>query len=107
MANADMLQVEVAYALPEEQHIFALEVPAGTTAEQAVRQSGVLERFPDIDLSKQKLGIFGKLNKLNYVLRAGDRVEIYRSLIADPKEVRKQRAAEGKRMKKGGGDLGD
>ncbi len=105
MANAERLSVEVAYALPDEQHIFSLEVPVGTTAEQAVQQSGVLERFPDIDLAKQKIGIFGKLNKLDYVLRAGDRVEIYRPLIADPKEVRKQRAAQGKRMKKGGGDL--
>ena len=107
MENAERLQVEVAYALPEEQHIFTLEVPAGTTAGQAIERSGVLERFPDIDLASQKIGIFGKLNKPDYVLRAGDRVEIYRPLIADPKEVRKQRAAEGKRMKKGGGSLED
>jgi putative ubiquitin-RnfH superfamily antitoxin RatB of RatAB toxin-antitoxin module len=107
MANAELLQVEVAYALSDEQHIFALEVPPGTTAEQAIQRSGVLERFPEIDLARQKIGIFGKLNKPDYVLRAGDRVEIYRPLIADPKAVRKKRAAEGKRMKKGGGDLED
>ena len=107
MASVDTLQVEVAYALPDEQHIFALKVPPGTTAGQAIERSGVLERFPDIDLATQKIGIFGKLNKPDYVLRPGDRVEIYRSLIADPKEVRKQRAAEGKRMKKGGGELED
>lgn len=107
MASVDALQVEVAYALPDEQHIFALEVPPGTTAGQAIERSGVLERFPDIDLAAQKIGIFGKLNKPDYVLRPGDRVEIYRPLIADPKEVRKQRAAEGKRMKKGGGELED
>jgi putative ubiquitin-RnfH superfamily antitoxin RatB of RatAB toxin-antitoxin module len=99
--------VEVAYALPDQQHIFTLEVPPGTTAGQAIEQSGVLERFPDIDLARQKIGIFGKLNKPDYVLRGGDRVEIYRPLIADPKEVRKQRATEGKRMKKGGGELED
>ena len=105
MASAECLKVEVAYALPDEQTLFALEVSPGTTAEQAIQRSGVLERFPEIDLTTQKIGIFGKLNKLDYVLRAGDRVEIYRPLIADPKEVRKQRAAEGKRMKKGGGEL--
>jgi uncharacterized protein len=107
MASVDTLKVEVAYALPEEQHIFSLEVPQGTTAGQAIERSGVLERFPGIDLATQKIGIFGKLNKPDYVLRPGDRVEIYRPLIADPKEVRKQRAAEGKRMKKGGGELED
>ena len=107
MASAELLKVEVAYALPDEQFIFALEVPPGTTAEQAIQRSGVLERFPEINLASQKLGVFGKLNKPDYVLRAGDRVEIYRPLIADPKAVRKQRAAEGKRMKKGGGDLED
>lgn len=107
MASDESLKVEVAYALPDEQHIFTLEVPPGTTAGQAIELSGVLERFPDIDLGTQKIGIFGKLNKPDQVLRPGDRVEIYRPLIADPKEVRKQRAAEGKRMKKGGGDLED
>ncbi len=105
MANAELLKVEVAYAVPDDQHIFSLEVPAGTTAEEVIRRSGVLERFPEIDLATQKIGIFGKLNKLDYVLQAGDRVEIYRPLIADPKEVRKRRAEEGKRMKKGGGDI--
>jgi putative ubiquitin-RnfH superfamily antitoxin RatB of RatAB toxin-antitoxin module len=107
MASVELLKVEVAYALPDEQHIFALEVPQGTTAEQAIQRSGVLERFPELDLATRKIGIFGKLNKPDYVLRPGDRVEIYRPLIADPKAVRKQRAAEGKRMKKGGGDLED
>ncbi|MGA7799258.1 MAG: RnfH family protein [Gammaproteobacteria bacterium] len=105
MESADRIAVEVAYACPDEQVIMALEVPAGTTLEQAVQQSGILERFPEIDLSSAKMGIFGKLNKRDYVLRPGDRVEIYRPLIADPKEIRKQRAAEGKRMKRGGGDI--
>ena len=105
MASDEMITVEVAYALPREQLVLALQVPVGTTAEQAIERSGILERYGDIDLAAQKIGIFGKLNKLNHVLRAGDRVEIYRPLIADPKEVRKQRAAQGKAMKKGGGDL--
>ncbi|HHO68738.1 MAG TPA: RnfH family protein [Gammaproteobacteria bacterium] len=101
----DRIHVEVAYALPHEQVILPLKLPAGSTLMQAIEQSGILERFPDIDLSRQKVGIFGKLKKPDQVLRDGDRVEIYRPLIADPKEVRKQRAAQGKRMKKGGGDL--
>jgi putative ubiquitin-RnfH superfamily antitoxin RatB of RatAB toxin-antitoxin module len=96
--------VEVAYALPKQQLILELMVPEGTTAEQAVQKSGVLAKFPEIDLTQNKLGIFGKLVKADIVLREKDRVEIYRPLIADPKEVRRQRAAEGKVMKKGGGD---
>lgn len=101
--NTEIL-VEVAYALPEQQLILELMVPEGTTAEQAVQQSGITVKFPEIDLAQNKLGIFGKLVKGDTVLRERDRVEIYRPLIADPKEVRRQRAAEGKVMKKGGGD---
>ena len=100
-----MILVEVAYAKPEEQLILRLEVPAGTTALQAIELSGIAQRFPEIDTSNLKLGIFGKLKKPDQVLASGDRVEIYRKLIADPKEVRKQRAAQGKRTGKGGGDL--
>lgn len=99
----DTIKVEVAFALPTQQQIIPVKVKVGTTAEQAVMQSGILEKFPEIDLTANKLGIFGKLIKSDTVLRDMDRVEIYRPLIADPKEVRKQRAAEGKVMKKGGG----
>jgi putative ubiquitin-RnfH superfamily antitoxin RatB of RatAB toxin-antitoxin module len=106
MESAEKILVEVAYARPDEQVVLAVEVPAGTTAEAAIRRSGVLERFPEIDLQSVKVGIFGKLCKPDVPLRAGDRVEIYRPLIADPKEVRKQRAAEGKQMKKGAGASG-
>lgn len=103
--EARMINVEVAYALPEEQVLLSLQVQEGTTALQAVEQSGLLQRFPDIDLAAEnKLGIFSKITKPDTVLRDRDRVEIYRKLIADPKQVRKQRAAEGKRMKKGGGE---
>lgn len=103
MVTDNKIAIELVYALLDQQLLLDLEVKEGTTIEQAILQSGVLDRFPEIDLAKNKVGIFGKLNKLDYVLRAGDRVEIHRPLIADPKEVRKQRAAEGKRMKKGGG----
>ena len=105
MENADQIAVEVAYAKPEEQLIIKLEVAAGTTLQQAIDQSGILDRFPEIDRAQLKAGVFGKLKKLDQALRDGDRVEIYRALIADPKVVRKQRAAAGKRMKRGGGDI--
>lgn len=101
---SDTIRVEIAYALPDKQILQSLQLPPDTTAEQAIRQSGVLESHPEIDLSKNKIGIFGKLAKLDTVLRDRDRVEIYRPLIADPREVRKKRAEEGKAMKKGGGD---
>ncbi len=102
--SGEKIKVEVAYARPDTQVILPLEVAPGTTVEQAIVASGILERFPEIDLGKNKVGIFGKLTKLATVLGEGDRVEIYRPLIADPKEVRRQRAAAGKKMKKGGGD---
>ncbi len=106
MAAANpMIRVEVAYAQPDRQVILAVELPEGATLEQAILQSRLLEQFPDLDLKTVKVGVFGKLGKLSTVLRAGDRVELYRPLIADPKAVRQQRAAEGKRMRKGGGDL--
>ncbi len=98
------LMVEVAYALPNKQVIIPVKVNEGVTAEAAIIASGVLKQFPEIDLSINKIGVFGKLTKLDTPLRHLDRVEIYRPLIADPKEVRRQRAAEGKVMRKGGGD---
>ncbi len=101
----NMFAVEVAYAKPEKQLILTLKVAPGTTAEQAIVASGIMQKFPEIDLAVNKVGIFGKMVKPDTELREKDRVEIYRPLIADPKEVRRQRAAEGKAMKKGGGDL--
>lgn len=103
----EMIQVEVAYARPDRQVILPVMLPAGVTIEQAIEQSGVLSEFPEIDLGQNKVGIFGKLSKKTAELRPGDRVEIYRPLLADPKEVRRRREAEGKRMKKGGGDAED
>lgn len=93
MESDDFIAVEVAYARPEVQVIIPLKVRRGTTLEEAVKQSGILERFPEIDLKTNKVGVFGKLGKPHAVLKAGDRVEVYRALIADPKEVRRKRAA--------------
>ena len=101
---AEILNVEVCYALPQKQLLLPVKLPVGATLQQALEASGVLDKYQEIDLKKNKFGIFSKLSKLDAVLREGDRVEIYRPLIADPKEVRKQRAAEGKVMKKGAGD---
>ncbi|MBZ0104896.1 MAG: RnfH family protein [Sulfuricella denitrificans] len=102
---SETIHIEIAYALQHEQILLKREAVSGITAEQAIRDSGLLEKHPEIDLSKNKIGIFGKLAKLDTVLRDRDRIEIYRPLIADPKEVRKKRAEEGKVMKKGGGDV--
>ena len=99
-----LIKVEVLYALPHEQTLLSVDVAQGTTLADAVKISGMLERYPDINLASNKVGIFGKLSKQDVVLRDKDRVEIYRPLIADPKEVRRKRAEEGKVMKKGGGD---
>ncbi len=99
------IRVEVIYALPGRAKRVALTVEEGATVQQALARSGLLTEFPEIDLNRNKLGVWNKLVKPDTPLRDRDRVEIYRPLIADPKEVRKQRAAEGKAMKKGGGDL--
>lgn len=102
---ANEIQVEVAYALPHQQVIIPLTLAAESTVEEAIKRSGILDKFAEIDLAQSKVGIFSKLTKLDALLRDKDRVEIYRALIADPKEVRRKRAEEGKVMKKGGGDL--
>ncbi|MGO9446772.1 MAG: RnfH family protein [Thiobacillaceae bacterium] len=99
------ISVEVAYALASQQVLIPVKLDEGSTIEQAIRSSGLLDKFPDIDLERNKVGVFGRLSKLDTVLRDKDRVEIYRPLIADPKEVRRQRAEQGKAMKKGGGEL--
>ena len=100
--TADHITIEVAYALPHQQLIIPVKVLPETTAEAAIKASGITNKFPEINLTKNQIGIFCKLTKLDTPLRHLDRVEIYRPLIADPKEVRKQRAADGKAMKKGG-----
>ncbi|HKJ16147.1 MAG TPA: RnfH family protein [Xanthomonadales bacterium] len=89
---AEPIIVEVVYATPEKQKIIALQVAAGTTAIQAIEQSGIHQEFPGMQLDEKALGIFSRKIASDTVLSAGDRVEIYRPLIADPKEVRRQRA---------------
>lgn len=100
------MKIEVTYALPNRQELVVLELPEGTNVMQAVEASGLLQKYPEIEPGGvNKLGVFAKLVKADAVLRDRDRVEIYRPLIADPKEVRRQKAAEGKVMKRGAAEL--
>jgi len=92
METNNNITVEVAYAVPTEQVILVIEVPEDCIVEEAIKRSGILERFPQIDLATDKAGIFGKMCKLNANLNHKDRIEIYRKLIADPKESRRQQA---------------
>ncbi len=87
-----LLEVEVAYAKSEQQVIVSLEMPEGTTVQQALKASGLLERFPEIDADDLNVGIFGAVCKPEQLLKWGDRVEVYRPLIHDPKDARRQRA---------------
>ena len=100
MADFDLITVEVAYALPHKQKILSLLVAPGTTALQAVERSGIEKHFPDIEIANAKMGIFGQSlgtkgldTAASHVLHEGDRVEIYRPLISDPKDARRKRAA--------------
>lgn len=88
------MRVEVGHATPEKQIIITLSVDDGITAQDAILQSNILSYFPDAphDLTQSRIGIFGKIVSLSHILLEGDRVEIYRSLIADPKQARKTRA---------------
>lgn len=104
MASPETIRIEVVYPLPHEQLLFEARVPDQASVRDGIAASGILEHYPELDMATLEAGIFGKLTKLEEKLRERDRIEIYRPLIADPKTVRKQRAAEGKRMKKGGGD---
>ena len=90
------IMVEVAYAIPEEQVIITIKVPTIFNVQQAIEKSGIQKKFPCIDLSKNKVGIFGKKTTLDHVLKNRDRIEIYRPLILDPKEMRRKRAAKKK-----------
>jgi putative ubiquitin-RnfH superfamily antitoxin RatB of RatAB toxin-antitoxin module len=91
MANADPIEIEVVYAQPAWQDCVAVRVVQGTSVEDAVRQSGILDRHPEIELSRVVLGIFARRVPHDALVRAGDRVEIYRPLQADPKRVRRER----------------
>ena len=81
------MQIGVAYSEPGNQIWLNIEVPDESTVEDAIQRSGILKQFPHIDLAAQKVGVFGRLVKLNAALKAGDRVEIYRGIIADPETV--------------------
>ena len=90
------MMVEVAYAIPGEQVIISIKVPTIFNVQQAIEKSGIQKKFPSIDLSKNKVGIFGKQTTLDHLLKDRDRIEIYRPLILDPKEMRRKRAAKKK-----------
>ncbi|MGS2721320.1 RnfH family protein [Paraglaciecola aestuariivivens] len=90
------ISIEVAYATPEKQALLEVVIEQDTTVEQAILASGMLKRFPDIDLTKLKVGIWNRTCKLSDVPKKGDRIEIYRPLIADPKEARRRRAEKAK-----------
>ena len=87
----ETIRVEVAYALPERQAVIELALPTDSTVEQAIQASGILLQFPEIDLSRQKVGVFSQVCKLDKVLTDGDRVEIYRPLRQDPMDARRGR----------------
>lgn len=92
--------IEVAYAhSAREQVVVSFEVPAGSTVEHAVRVSGILDRFPHIDLSTDAVGIFGQRASLKDAISNGDRIEIYRPLIVDPKQARRRRAGQASKPK--------
>ena len=96
MSKDSTITVEVAYALPHKQALLEVQLPAGVTVLEAATQSGITDKFEGIDLDNAKFGIFGNVVSPKQVLHDGDRVEIYRPLIADPKEVRKARAERAK-----------
>ena len=89
---AEQLRVQVCYALPGTASLLTADMKEGATLLQAIQASGILQRHPEIDLSTMKVGVFGKLRQLSDTARDGDRIEIYRPLIADPKESRRRRA---------------
>ncbi len=91
--TAESIEVEVAYAKPEKQVILKVRGEAGMTVQQAIERSNIVEQFPEIDPATAKTGVFGRAVKLDEALQSGDRVEIYRELIADPKAARKKKAA--------------
>lgn len=91
------LAVEVCYARPDEQRVIRIRLEPGTTLRQAIERSGILREFPEIDLPRCGVGVFGRPRALEDAVSAGDRIEIYRPLLADPKEIRRRRAAESRR----------
>lgn len=105
MSADRLLAVEVAYALPSQQWVIALKVPEGTTVHEAALRSGLVEKVPGLDLDNASLGVFGKVEKdpRGRVLKDGERVEIFRPLLNDPKEARKARAAKARESRQDNG----
>ena len=97
----DSLHIQVCYARPDRQFLLDLNVAPGTTILQAIEDSGIVQQAPEIDVSVMRVGIYGKLKALDTALREHDRVEIYRPLIADPKETRRRRARHNEEKKSG------
>lgn len=93
MASAEWINVTVAYATAQQQRVIPVRVPSASTLEQAIRSSGVLEQFSEINLSINPIGVFGELANLDDPVHEGERIEIYRALVADPKLARRRRAA--------------
>ena len=91
---SDKLTIEVVYALPDQQVVIPLTVDDDTNIEQAILASGILTQFPEIDLTQNRVGIYSRLAKLSDGLLDGDRIEIYRPLLEDPREIRRRRAKE-------------
>ncbi|EGQ7706467.1 RnfH family protein [Vibrio cholerae] len=94
--SSEMIHVEVVYALPHEQRVLKLVVEQSATVEAIIRTSGILQMYPEIDLTVNKVGIFSRNVKLDAKVRDKDRIEIYRPLLADPKEIRRKRADQAK-----------
>jgi uncharacterized protein len=92
-----MITIELIYALPDQQNLITLEVESACTVEQAIRASGLLVQYPEIDLAQNKVGIFSQVCQLDCVLSEGDRIEIYRPLLIDPKASRMQKAKQQKK----------
>ncbi len=93
-ADENLINVEVAFAEPDLQQVIAIEVPLGATVADAIAAAGIEERFPQVAIDRELLGVWNRRRPPEHPLESGDRVEIYRPLIADPKEVRRQRAKE-------------
>jgi putative ubiquitin-RnfH superfamily antitoxin RatB of RatAB toxin-antitoxin module len=97
-----LINIEVAYAAVDDQALLGLQVPEGTTVAQAIEMSGIAQRFPTVNFSQCPVGIFSSLlnSPAEHVLQSGDRIELYRPLLADPKEVRRLRAAKAAEARK-------
>ena len=98
MTEDEIIEIEVVYALPERQKLLRLKVPAGTKARDALRMSGIANDFPELDVNSCPLGVFGEAVTSEYELLEGDRIEIYRPLVNDPRETRRELAAHGASM---------